>query len=407
MRPKLWWGGLALVAVVVLVAAVVLVSRRDDVKPTGQGAETGARPVAGAQLGGQDPGALVSASTMPEFNKRAQGAAINAARVVYHSTEGDTGAPTEVSASVFVPPGEAPPGGWPVIALGHGTVGIDEPCAPSLSASLLSMAEVVDKFIAAGYAVTLADFQGLGAPGVHPYLDARTAGRNIIDSVRALRKTFPNVSNRWAAWGGSQGGGAVWAASEQAGGGYAPDLDLIATVALAPAADVAGLVDKAVEGTLSKEQSAALVLIVESIARLDPAVNRDDYRRGIVADKWDVLIACAGDAVRDRDAVIDKIGPGDIAPHDAAAADRLRDHLRAWALPQQRSAGPLSVTYGGADEYIAPEWTAHAIEAACAMGTQLISDFQPEHGHGDLDVGEQFAWLLDRMHGTPATGGCA
>jgi hypothetical protein len=406
MRHKLWWGGSALAVVVVVVIGIVLVTRREDTKPAGQGAETGARPVAGAQLGGQDPGALVSASTMPEFNKRAQGAAINAARVIYHSTEGDTGAPTQVSASVFVPPGDAPAGGWPVIALGHGTVGIDEPCAPSLSASLLSMAEVVDKFIASGYAVTLADFQGLGAPGVHPYLDSMTAGRNIIDSVRALRKTFPNVSDRWAAWGGSQGGGAVWAASELAGS-YAPDLNLIATVALAPAADVAGLVDKAVEGTLSKEQSAALTLVIESIARLDPAINRDDYRRGIVAEKWDVLIACAGDAVRDRADVIDKIQPGDVAPHDAAAADRLRAHLRAWALPQQRSSGPLSVTYGGEDEYIDPAWTAHAIEAACAMGTQLISQFQPEHGHGDLDVGEQFGWLLERMHGTPAEGGCA
>lgn len=405
MRHKLWWVGLASALVVMVVAGIVLVVTREHGSEPGQGAETGAQPVAGAHLGGQEPGSLVRASTMPEFNKRAQGAQINAARVLYRSTEGDDDAPTEVSASVFVPPGDAPVGGWPVIALGHGTVGIDEPCAPSLSASLLSMAEVVDKFVAAGYAVTLADFQGLGAPGVHPYLDARTAGRNIIDSVRALRKTFPDVSGKWAAWGGSQGGGAVWGASEQAGT-YAPDLELIATVALAPAADVSGLVDKAVNGTLSKEQSAALVLIIESIARLDPAINRDDYRRGIVADKWDVLIACAGDAVRAREAAVDAIEPGDVAPHDPAAADRLRDHLRRWALPQQRSSGPLSVTYGGEDEYIEPEWTAHAVEAACAMGSGLTTDFQPEHGHGDLDVGEQFAWLLERMHGKPATNGC-
>ena len=103
-----------------------------------------------------------------------------------------------------------------MIALGHGTTGIDEPCAPSLSESLLGLSTPVAGFVLNGYAVALPDYQGLGSAGVHPYTDARTAGLNMIDSVRALRHTFKNVSNRWAAVGGSQGGGAAWAADEQA-----------------------------------------------------------------------------------------------------------------------------------------------------------------------------------------------
>ena len=63
---------------------------------------------------------------------------------------------------------------------------------------------------------------GAWLAGLHPYLDSRTAGLNIIDSVRALRAAFSDVSARWVALGGSQGGGAVWSADEQVAS-YAPN----------------------------------------------------------------------------------------------------------------------------------------------------------------------------------------
>ena len=89
-------------------------------------------------------------------------------------------------------------------------------CAPSISDSLLGLADLVVGFVKTGYAVALADYQGLGQSGIHPYTDAKTAGLNMIDAVRALRHTFANTSTRWLALGGSQGGGASWAADEQA-----------------------------------------------------------------------------------------------------------------------------------------------------------------------------------------------
>jgi hypothetical protein len=36
-------------------------------------------------------------------------------------------------------------------------------------------------------------------------LGSRTTGLNMIDAVRALRRTFPDVSDRWVAVGDSQG----------------------------------------------------------------------------------------------------------------------------------------------------------------------------------------------------------
>ncbi len=95
---------------------------------------SGGPPVAvdTADLTDAGPGSLVTATTMPGVTRRVEARDLHAARVLYRSTFGDTGAPTVVSGSVFTPKGTPPPGGWPVVAIGHGTVGIDNPCAPSL-----------------------------------------------------------------------------------------------------------------------------------------------------------------------------------------------------------------------------------------------------------------------------------
>lgn len=403
MRRYLLPAGIV-AAVLLVVAAAVLVLSPSARQTFGLAGEPPAaaspQPIEGADLSGTGPGSLVSAMTMPEFARSPQGSVLNSARVVYRSTNGDSGEPTVVSGAVFTPAGAAPAGGWPVVAFGHGTLGIDEPCGPSLSATLLGLTDWVVKLTELGFAVALADFQGLGEPGIHPYLDSKTAGLNMIDSVRALRHTFPDISDNWAALGGSQGGGAVWAAGEQAGT-YSPELLPRGVLALAPVADVAGLVDKSVDGTLTKEQVAALVLIVESLARLHPEINRDDYRHGTAAENWDILIACSGDAVHTRESVIDRLEPADLRPDTPEAADRLRTYLRQWALPQQRLAAPMSVVYGGEDEYIDPAWTTDALARACALGGTVVWDFQPDKGHGDLEVADQLGWLAERLEGLP------
>ena len=397
-RVVVW---VAVAAAVVLLAALTPVVWNVWLRPSGDGPT----PIDGADLSGTGPGTLVSAVTMPDFAHTNSGRGMRSARVVYRSTNGDTGAQTEVSGSVFTPLGDPPPGGWPVIAFGHGTTGINEPCAPSLSGTLLGMSEPIAALVNAGFAVAFADYQGLGADGVHPYPDSHTAGLNIIDSVRALRHTFDGVSNRWAAIGGSQGGGAVWAAAEQAGT-YAPELDLVGAVAYVPAADVSGLVDKAVDGTMTDDQRLVYVAIVESLARLHPDLDRDDYRRGAVARHWDVLTACRGDVEDRRPQAEAEIRPGDLAPADPQAARRLRDHLAASAVPREPLAAPLFVTFGGRDASIDAQWTAGAVARACELGGQVESLPQPDADHYTIGYDAALAWLADRFAGAPADSVC-
>lgn len=411
MRRSLMWTAIGLAGVVVVTGATFaavpagrdLIAGALGVQQESDGSRP--QPIAEADLSGTGPGSLVSAMTMPGFSRSGYGRYSQAARVEYRSTNGDTGAETVVSGAVFTPEGSPPDGGWPVIALGHGTTGIDEACAPSLSASLLTLAEPVNAFIRQGYAVALADYQGLGAPGVHPYTDSKTAGLNMIDAVRALRHTFAAVSDAWLAFGGSQGGGAAWAADEQAGV-YAPELQLVGAVANSPSADMTGVVDKARDGTLTDDQTPGFQALIESLARLHPDVDRDDFRRGAAAQYWDVLSSCSGMDVHDRASAVKLLQPGDLGPDTSAAADGVREILQGWALPQRRLTAPLSVIYGGDDTYIDPQWTTDAIAYACRLGGVITFAMQPAKGHGDIDIESQFTWLADRFAGRAAPDDC-
>jgi alpha-beta hydrolase superfamily lysophospholipase len=404
-RTALWAAAVVAMVVIAIVGFPFAKTVGMQVIDSMRGPVGGPVPVVTADLSGAGPGSLLSAMTMPGFSRRESEYRMRSARVVYRSTSGD-GQPTEVSGSVFVPSGGPPPGGWPVIAVGHGTTGIDEPCAPSLSDDLLGYAETVGTLTTRGFAVALPDYQGLGAPGVHPYTDSRTAGLNVIDAVRALRATFPNISNRWGAFGGSQGGGAVWAADEQAHD-YAPELTLVGAVSVSPVADITGLVNKAQQSAVTKDQELGIMGVVESLARLHPDVNRDDYRRGAAAKGWDEIVACSGRDMAHRDDAAKAVRPNEVAPSTTEAADLLRRYLAAWALPQKRLSAPLYVWYGGADTFFDPPWTAEAIERACALGGVVVAQFEKDKGHVQVDYVDQFNWLSDRFAGRPVTNGCA
>lgn len=395
----------ALLVVIALGIAAVLVTRG-----THQASDTTAAgtptPIAGADLSGSGPGTLVSAAAMPEFERTRYGRSMRSARVVYRSTSGDDGSETVVSGTVFTPTGTPPPGGWPVVSFGHGTLGWQERCAPSLYATLLGQVDAIQGFVNRGQAVAMADYQGLGAPGIHPYSDAKTAGLNMIDAVRALRRTFDGVSDHWAAMGGSQGGGAAWAADEQAAE-YAPELNLVGAVGLSPAADVSGLVDKAVAGTLTVDQGPVLQGILYSLARLHPDLDLDDYRHGAAELHWDVLSSCGGPDIHDRGVAMKALGPHDFTPSSVEAADALRGYLTAWALPQRRLSAPLYVEFGAKDTFIDPEWTRAAIRQACALGGVVNWREDPDAGHGDVEWANGLRWLDDRFHGEPVTNECA
>ncbi len=189
----------------------------------------------------------------------------------YRSTSGVDDAATVVSGTFFVPRGTAPADGWPVVALAHATIGLSNGCGPSMRPDLGGYAGEVVALLNRGFAVALTDYQGLGRSGVHPYLEPVTAAHNVIDSVRALRRIDDAASAQWAGWGASQGGQAIWAATELAGE-YGSDLHMVGGVAQAPVSDMTAMVDGATKGTLTAGQRVLYPLVVVGAARSEPTV---------------------------------------------------------------------------------------------------------------------------------------
>lgn len=387
-----------------VVAVLALVQLTGCTSPTSPASGNQPVPVATADLSGTGPGSLVEAKTIPDIDRSVPLGTISA-RVIYRSTSGIDGSRTEVSGAVFVPPGRPPRGGWPVIAYAHGTTGVNQECAPSLSPNLWGSIKGIVAFLRMGFAVTATDYQGLGAPGAHPYLEAKTAAFNVIDSVRALRAVSRDVSTTWSAYGGSQGGAAAWAANEQAST-YATDLKLIGSASLVPPADISDYAALASAGEMTKDQQAAYIGILIGLQRTRPGFNLDDYRRGLAEEKWDVLSACFGPKADERAKIIYDLPAEDLMPATPEAQQRMFELLKEMSLPQQRAAAPMLVIYAGQDTFIPPQATAAAIERACAMGDTVQTIFQPDKGHGDVDGNVYLEWLGERLAGLPAPSTC-
>jgi pimeloyl-ACP methyl ester carboxylesterase len=351
------------------------------------------------------PGTLVEIKPIADIDASIRELGGESLRILYRSTS-STGEHTLVGGALFVPPGTPPPGGWIILGFAHGTTGINDGCGPSVSPNLFGMAPMIAGYIKAGYAVAFTDYQGLSGPGIHVYLDSKTEAYNVIDAVRAMRNAKPDlVSKRWVTFGGSQGGGASWAAAEQAPV-YAPELDLVAAVNAVPAADIAGYPAMAEAESMTPMQSAAYTAVLITQARAHPDLDMDLYRRGSVKKNWDALGQCYGPRLQERVEAVREIKPEELKPATHAATLKLRDLLEEMAVPKRKADAPMLVIYAGKDEYINPKWTKRAIEDACRLGTKIDVDYEADKSHGTFDQSHILGWVQDRLDGKPIRNDC-
>ena len=154
-------------------------------------------------------------------------------RIMYRSTDA-RGNPNAVTGTYFEPdnpwPGNGP---RPLIAYAPGTQGQGDQCAPSrmfnqgihFSSGLDIMFNYEELFVATmvarGFAVVVTDYEGLGTPGVHTYVNRVAEGQALADAARAAMR-LPGTSldphGPVAFWGYSQGGGAAASAAGLAPG---------------------------------------------------------------------------------------------------------------------------------------------------------------------------------------------
>ncbi|MGX7731199.1 lipase family protein [Rhodococcus sp. 2H158] len=333
------------------------------------------------------PGAVMSVEPLPA-ELSVPGAAV-AERLTYR-TQWRSGATAVDTGVLFLPPGEAPDGGWPVVSWAHGTVGIGDDCAPSRNRRIDRERRYLAHWLSQGYAVVAADYPGLGTEGLHTYLDGPTAANSIVDVVRAARAVEPSLSQRWVVVGQSQGGHAALHAAHRATA-RAPELDFRGAVATGAPSNlellfpfgVPGFPDLDLDGLAS---FSAYIMAGLRAARPDLDVN--SYLTPVGRDLVDAAEhLCYGD-LEDRAADVDV---GQLLSR-TLGDDRMRAALADYlGVPTRGYDRPLFVGQGLRDRMV-----------PAPLSFKLVADLWA--GGADVDYrtypDDHFATLFDALPDT-------
>jgi len=322
---------------------------------------------------------------------------IRAWAVLYRST-GVDGSSVGVSGLVvtpILPSGLGPTGGLPVVAWAHGTTGLADGCAPSRLGVVADDDITVVSLARQGVVVAATDYEGLGTPGIHPYLVGASEGRSILDGIRAV-KELPdaNGGSHAAVLGISQGGhAALWAA--ELGPSYAPDVQLVGVVAASPPIDL-----PAVQGAVLVGQQPSDVSWLEAL--LVARAWHDVYgvsTTGLLTDE--------GQAIAD---VLDAICPWEL---DSPAENPFLDlEIPAWqTLLAENSPGhaastaPIHVVAALSDEQVPASTIGPGVDRLRAAGsrvdvrwvagTHVSTLTDPDSAKASM------AWIRDRFVGVP------
>jgi pimeloyl-ACP methyl ester carboxylesterase len=302
-------------------------------------------------------------------------------RLLYSSTDGIDGkTPVAVSGAFFTPKGTPPQGGWPLIAWAHGTTGMADICAPSWRARSYRDVRYLNTWLEQGYAVVATDYQGLGTLGPHPYLAARPEAYSVLDSVRAVLKAFPDVSNRIVIVGQSQGGGAALATAGIAPS-YAPELGIRGTVATGVPYPTSRRLDPPRSAEpYQPDRTIAYVLYMALFAQqIDPALTPAELFTPRALPVFDLArVACVGPL------------EADVVSAGLARANAYKPGLRAALakiLPllmytTLRVPQPVFIGTGQDDHDVAASSQLALVKDACAAGTVVEAHLYARLNHG-------------------------
>lgn len=319
-------------------------------------------------------------------------------RLMYLS-ETVAGDPTVVTGTLMLPEADPPEGGWPLVAHAHGSTGVADLCAPSVSIEgdgmyALELGLLAGSVAERGVAIVSTDYEGLGGPGLHPFMVGVSEGRSVLDSVRAAQQ-FPGTEfvDEVGVLGYSQGGHAVlWA--NQIAAEWTPGVHIVGVMAGAPASELSLLVDPS-RGVFAEGFGIGVVagqLAVDP--ELDPAtVLSPSGLQGLA----DLEVGCDFTSAADEPRFT--VDLADVEPWATAMDDNVPGRVAGVA--------PLLVVQSEEDLNIPSEHTAVLVERLCALGTQPVElRMLPTGDHvgaGIEAIGMALDWLLPAIAaGVPA-----
>lgn len=316
-------------------------------------------------------------------------------RIMYHSRDG-MNRDRAVTGMLTYPLGDAPQEGWPVISHAHGTTGLGSKCAPSRAG------RAVWNWNLPVVAVE-SDYIGMGPVGeVHAYMSRASEGNSVIDAVRAARNLeAAEASTRWLTVGGSQGGHGAQSAHELAAV-QAPELELLGTVSMAPAAmflRTYGPLDSLVHRVVG-------AMGVVGVSTEHPDLDPVDYASpaGLRA-----LEASETECTSEITLNVLSVPVDGFYDRDPMATEPARSIINGNDVGHYRADAPLLLVQGTADITVTPERTRDLYARLCANGqaTEYVEVQGADHGNvGSVYSDEIRAWMVARLAGEPATSTC-
>lgn len=317
-------------------------------------------------------------------------------RIMYHSR--DARDRDRAVTGILTYPHAAPPdGGWPVVSLANGTVGLASPCA------LSRRGRAAPTFGVDGVGV-VTDYIGLGPVGeIHPYLSRPSEAHSVIDAVRAARNLpEAGAGRRWLAIGHSQGGHAALATNELAAD-YAPELELLGTISLAPAA----LFDRSYDGIDPIVTHVVGVMLFYGASYEHPEIVFEDYvsAEGVEASRV-IEDRCLDDIINSVLTVpVDSFY--DESPLDTEPA---RSILLGNDVGGVRAESPLLLIGGTADQTVVIDRVRDLLDELCAVD-QVTEYVELEGATHDTEyaLGAEHIedWFAARLTGDPPIDACA
>lgn len=336
-------------------------------------------------------------------------------RILFSSTNGiDSKSPTVVSGSLFLPKGQPPKDGWPLLVWGHGTVGLADQCAPSWSGRVYRNAYYLNQWLKQGYAVVEPDYQGLGVAGPHLLINVPQLSYNILDSARAVVGSEFKIANQVIIAGQSQGGAAAFGAASYSAT-YAPDVNVKGTIAT-------GVIyrkpnsQRPVLNAVNKHQPnpalAYQILGFHVLQQYDPDIQASD----VFTEKAIPLVEhsrsqCVGQIFSDvsfeklsiADALLDK-------PSDKfVQLQKLFEEKYAY-YPTLKINHPVFIGTGADDRTPDARTQVELVKDACAAGTQIESHVYHGHGHSEAvprSLNDAIRFASQALNNQPIQNTCA
>ncbi|NDK88026.1 lipase [Gordonia desulfuricans] len=276
----------AILAVTVVAAAAVtgtVIASADPTTPsettpdttTPPSTSTTTTPSTTARSAAQSAGSVFANRPIPGNGLLAGARSGN--QFTYWSTGAD-GQPHLTTGSLYLPPGAAPRGGYPVVAWAHGSRGLADDCAPSVRPTDVDV-DQLRTWLSRGYAVVSTDYSGLGTPGTPQYYDLPTTAQNILDAVRASSDISDELSKAWVAVGEGQGASAAILLARNATANQGPKLDFRGSAATSIPAELAALLGNLGPSTsnLPAGLETEALYTLAAIRTAHPTVGLDDY----------------------------------------------------------------------------------------------------------------------------------